>query len=323
MEALVVKDLRKDYGKLHALNGVSFSVHEGELFGLLGPNGAGKSTLIKIIPGTVKSNGGTVSLFGKPVDRKLIGIVPQDDSLYSELTVKENLMFFGSLYGVSKDKLNKVSNQLITMLGLKNKKNALTKTLSGGMRKRLNIGCSIMHEPKLLIMDEPTVGLDPESRRLVWKIIRDIHNRGVTIIITTHYMDEADMLCDRVAIITNGVVAAIGSPDELRDSAGEDVIEIETKSGQLDALLKFSEIIPDVTSVDIVYKTLRIKTFEAEAILPKIIKYSQKIGEELTNVNVRKATLEDAFVILTGGTAEIKKSNKKLSGIPKVEEWKK
>lgn len=323
MEAIKIKEVSKSFGDLEALKKASLSIGKGQIFGLLGPNGAGKSTLINIISGLLRQDSGVVEIFGKTGDKKIIGVTPQENSFYEELSVWENLVFFGHMYGVPGKKLNKRVEGLIRSLELWDKKDTPAGYLSGGMKKRLSVGCSLVHEPKILILDEPTVGLDPDARQVLWRIVQDTHKKGVTIIITTHYMDEADFLCDRIAIMHRGNVIAIGKPSELKNLVGEDVIEIKTSPGESnEELLSFAKIIPAVSSVGENVGKPRIRTKKADEVLPKLIKYANKINEKVVRVNVRKTTLEDVFMTLTQEKDEkpsLKESDEKL-GRTKVEE---
>jgi len=208
MSLLFVENLVKRFGDLVAVDGVSFHVDTGEVFGLLGPNGAGKSTTMMIISRVLNHDAGTVRLDGTPVDRRLLGVVPQDLAIYAELTASENLSFFGSLYGLSGRLLADRVTEALDRVGLTNRRNDLSVTFSGGMKRRLNFAAAILHRPKLLILDEPTVGVDPQSRSHLLDCVRSLRADGTAVIYASHYMEEVEALCSRVAIIDHGRVLA-------------------------------------------------------------------------------------------------------------------
>ena len=234
MEKIIeIRSLSKNYGDFSALKDVSLSIEKGTIFGLLGPNGAGKSTLIKVLSCQSRPSSGNAYISGLDVvsDKRdvlsIIGIVPQENSFYDELTINENLLYFGSLYGIQVIEIKKRSHKILKMLQLEDKSKSRASTLSGGMKTRLNIACALMHKPEVLILDEPSVGLDPVSRKALWDTIREVHEEGTTILITTHYMEEADILCDRLLIMNRGRIVIEGEPGELKNTAGEKVIQIQ------------------------------------------------------------------------------------------------
>jgi|SRR3989344_4931274 len=216
-----VKDLRKNYKKFEALKGISYNVKEGEIFGILGPNGAGKSTMIKILTCFHKPTSGTVKINSIPIKntseiKKIIGWVPQDETFYEKLTVEENLEYFASLYNIPKKLFRQRLDDLLKLLQIENKKKAIASSLSGGMKRRLSIAIALIHNPKVIYLDEPTSGVDPVSRRALWNIIKKIKEKSITIIFCTHYMDEAELLCDRIAILMSGKIIIIDSPKNLK-----------------------------------------------------------------------------------------------------------
>jgi len=219
--AVDVKNLAKVINEKIIVDRISFSVEEGEVFGLLGANGSGKTTTFNMLSGLLKSSSGSIKINGMSTAkgtgfRKQIGFVTQHDSFYDTLTVRENLEFFASQFGLSKNETNERIKKLLEQTQLTNKSNALASKLSGGMKKRLNMACSLVHDPKIIFLDEPTVGLDPVVRRGIWKMIQDLHGMKKTIIITSHYMEEVERLCGRVAIMFGGRVMASGTPSELK-----------------------------------------------------------------------------------------------------------
>src|SRR3989344_4994769 len=218
---LIVKNLIKKYKDFVALKGISYQVNDGEIFGILGPNGAGKSTMIKILTCFHKPTSGEVIISGIPIDKKedikkLIGWVPQEDTFYPSLTIEENLEYFASLYDLKKKDYKKKISDLLDILQIANKKNSLAGSLSGGMKRRLSMAIALVHNPQVIYLDEPTAGVDPVSRRSIWDAIRKIKSMGLTVIFCTHYLDEADILCDRIAILRSGEIIASGTPKELK-----------------------------------------------------------------------------------------------------------
>lgn len=273
------KNLVKTYGEKKALDGVSFSVRRGEIFGLIGPNGAGKTTTIKILTTLVKPDEGEVfingfDLFKEPQEvKKIIGVVPQENNLDRDLTVYENLLIYGKLHKV-KDLKRKIE-EMLKLVELWERKNSLVSTLSGGMQRRLVIARAFLPNPPLLFLDEPTVGLDPQIRKFIWEIIRRSKVKGKTIILTTHYIEEAENLCDRIGIIHKGKIIAMGTPSELKEGLGRFVVEHINGDGKL-----FQWI---------------CKT-EEEAY--------RLVQEKKIPVTVRKINLEDVFINLTGRKIE-------------------
>jgi len=230
--ALKVEGLKKSYKRVHALKGISFEIKRGELFSLLGPNGAGKTTTIRILTGLTKPDEGSIFVFGQKLSKneisakKLIGYVPQQVNLDVELTVYENLLIHGLLFGMSLREIKERIEELLTLADLVDRRSAKVKELSGGMRRRLLIVRALLHKPKLLLLDEPTVGLDPHIRRKIWHLIKQIQEKGASILLTTHYMEEAEYLSDRVAFIFNGNILRVGKPKDLIEELGEFAIDI-------------------------------------------------------------------------------------------------
>ena len=235
--ALKVEDLKKSYKKVQALKGISFELRKGELFSLLGPNGAGKTTTIRILTGLIKPDGGSIFVFGEDITKnyisakRLIGYVPQHINLDVELTVYENLLIHGLLFGMSLKEIKKRIDELLAFADLAQRRKTKVKDLSGGMKRRLLIIRALLHQPKILLLDEPTVGLDPHIRRKIWHLIKQIQEKGASILLTTHYMEEAEYLSDRVAFIFNGVIHRVGKPRELIEELGSYVIDIYTDDG--------------------------------------------------------------------------------------------
>lgn len=228
--AVEIKNLKKVFGNLTAVNGISFDIKKGEIFGLLGPNGSGKSTTIRMLCGVITPTEGEGTVLGYDLRndsekiKSNIGYMSQHFSLYGDLTVNENLDFYGNIFGMNKQDIHKRKAELIEMANLRGKENALARTLSGGWKQRLALGCALIHNPSLLVLDEPTAGVDPVSRREFWKTITELSTQGVTILVTTHYMDEASV-CDRIGFIYNGDIISINTPEGHYSELGLDNIE--------------------------------------------------------------------------------------------------
>lgn len=220
MKILEVKDLTKKYGDMVAVNGISFSVEQGEIFGLVGPNGAGKSTTINMITGLLVPNGGSITFDGGQSFQKWrgnIGLVPQDLAIYPELSARENVNFFAGLYGLKGAKLKERVEFALEMVGLLDQEKKHSEHFSGGMKRRLNIACALAHKPKLIIMDEPTVGIDPQSRNYILEGIKALKDAGTTVIYTSHYMEEVNEICDRILIVDHGTVVESGATEEIKE----------------------------------------------------------------------------------------------------------
>jgi ABC-2 type transport system ATP-binding protein len=228
--AIKVSNLKKTFGDVLAVNGISFVIKKGEIFGLLGPNGSGKSTTIRMICGVITPSDGTGTVLGYDICKESeaikqrIGYMSQRFSLYGDLTVNENLDFYGNIFGMEKDQIIKRKAELIEMASLKGKEDALARTLSGGWKQRLALGCALIHNPEILVLDEPTAGVDPVSRREFWKTITLLSGQGVTVLVTTHYMDEA-AVCDRIGFIYNGGIISINTPEGHYEEMGMDNLE--------------------------------------------------------------------------------------------------
>ncbi|MEV0681966.1 ABC transporter ATP-binding protein [Actinosynnema sp. NPDC050436] len=292
--AVVVADIRKHYGDLKAVDGVSFTVAEGEFFGILGPNGAGKTTTLEIVEGLRKSDEGSVTLLGEnpwPRNTKLlprIGVQLQASSFFEKLTAKEQLQTFGSLYGVTAKK----ADEMLELVGLSDKANVQENKLSGGQRQRLSIACALVHDPDIVFLDEPTAALDPQARRNLWDVLRAIQARGKTIVYTTHYLDEAEILCDRVAIMDKGRILAMDAPATLVRGldAPTHVILQKGLLGVPDA--KAIEGVEDAQEDEV---SLTISTRKPAPVLSALAERGT-----LDGLQVRTATLEDVFLNLTG-----------------------
>ena len=293
-------NLKKQYGSVVAVDDVSFEVEKGETFGLLGPNGAGKTTTIQLLCGLIKPNGGTVTLGGKTdpslVEVRLsLGVVPQTLAIYQELSARQNLGFFGKMYGLSGRELNERIENCLEIAGLKKRSNDRVSKYSGGMKRRLNMVCSFLHEPPLLLLDEPTVGVDPQSRNLIFDTIENMKEQGRTIIYTTHYMEEAQRLCDRVAILDHGKILDIDSVDNLiKKHGGPSHIEAEFE----EKLSNPETIKQYIDSENVQFEEMKIR-FETGKPLESLAMLNRS-GIRFSTLKVQTANLEDVFLNLTG-----------------------
>ncbi|RLG77450.1 MAG: ABC transporter ATP-binding protein [Thermoprotei archaeon] len=304
MPLLVVQNVEKSYGEVKALKGVSLTLNGGELLALLGPNGAGKSTLIKIISGISRPDKGLVEIEGdnpaKPSVRTKMGLMPQEDSLYDELTGEENMMFYSRLYGLPEGVVKNKIKKLIDLVGLSEAGKRRVKTYSGGMRKRLSLAIALLNDPQLLILDEPTTGMDPAMRRETWNLIQGMKASGIGILLATHYMDEAEALADRVAIMDEGRIIVEGSPDELKDKYGPaSVIEVELYTTSEDALKNVKEVFPELKVSDGGF-SLTVFTQSPDTDVPTLIEKLYESKTSVKTVKVRRPSLEDVFMKLTG-----------------------
>jgi len=302
-----VEGLVKHYGAVTALDGVSFHVNKGEIFGLLGPNGAGKTTLIEIICGLRKFDDGKVTILGFDLVkdsykvRSLIGFCPQETLLYDLLSVKENFAFTASLYSMSSREFKEKLDYFSKILGVEEFLNRKVKELSGGMKRRANLATSIIHDPPIIILDEPTVGFDPNVKREFWELIKSLQENGKTVLLSTHDMYEADELCDRVAIMDKGKIVALDKPQMLKEKfGGEALINIKMKEPLTKEGLTFFEKY-NVTLKD---EEIQIFTKNPWKIMPEITKKLISKGLLTEKIEVAEPTLEDVFVKLTGRRLE-------------------
>ena len=308
MVAIEVKNLTKKFDGFTAVNNISFEVKTGELFGLLGPNGAGKTTTINMLSTLLIPTSGSAKVAGydiikeKDNVRKSIGIVFQEPALDNKLTGRENLEFHAAMYGMDKNERKKRAEEVLELVELSDKAGVLVENYSGGMKRRLEIARGLIHRPKVLFLDEPTLGLDAQARRRIWDYIRKLNEeKEVTIILTTHYMEEADFLCDRVAIIDHGKIADMDSPKNLKDMLGGDVITLEI-GGDIDEFLKDIDSLKFVKSVKKHNNQITMTVNTGERRIPEVIKIAQKEGFDVKSVSLHKPSLEDVFLHFTGRT---------------------
>lgn len=297
---LEVSHLHKGYGKKQALQDVSFSLRAGTSFGFLGPNGAGKSTTMKILTGIVKSDSGQVKLFGQDITNdsdavaKYIGYVPQEITLYEQLSAYDNLDFFGQAYGVGGNLLKQRIREVLEKTGLADRAKDQVKTFSGGMKRRINIAAALLHRPKLLILDEPTVGIDPQSRNHIFEMIRELNNEGVTIIYSTHYMEEVEALCDEVAIMDQGSVKAIGPLGELLERYGRKAIYIEASG------LKEPPHDPDISRSTKEGSGWVLETERVGEVMQRLLRTASLERWDVKQLDVMRPSLENVFLTVTG-----------------------
>lgn len=308
MSILELKNVIKKYNDFEAVKGVSFTINEKEIFGLLGPNGAGKSTVISMICGLLNITEGEILFLGKSMKRanvkakKQLGLVPQDIALYNNLSAFDNVKFFCSLYGYAGQQLEKRVNNALDYVGLLDKAKDLPSTFSGGMKRRLNIACAIAHTPELIILDEPTVGIDPQSRNHILESIKHLNKQGTTIIYTSHYMEEVEAICTRVGIMDHGNLIALGTKEELKN-------KVNDKNTYLVSINSANKInIDDITSIDGVIEAhldnndIRIDTYKDANNFDKIVSYLVINNIQVKNIQNQAPDLETVFMSLTGRT---------------------
>lgn len=306
MKILKIKSLVKKFGDNVAVDNIDLEIEGGEIFGLLGPNGAGKSTTINMISGLLTADKGNIQIFGKEMKKNLseikrnIGMVPQDIAIYEDLTAYENIHFFAGLYGLRGNELKERVFEALQFTGLTDRAKSFPKEFSGGMKRRLNIACAIAHRPKLIIMDEPTVGIDPQSRNHILESVKKLNEMGCTIIYTSHYMEEVEEICSRVAIIDHGKVIAEGTKEELKSiitNTNSVWITVDSiKNMKIEKLMEISGVL----SVETEESTVKINSSNDINNLDKIIQYFMLNNMSIKNVESKKPDLETVFLTLTG-----------------------
>ncbi|MEC1601760.1 MULTISPECIES: ABC transporter ATP-binding protein [Bacillus] len=307
---LQAENIKKAYGKKTIVKGISFSLRKGESFGLLGPNGAGKSTTISMISGLVPLDGGEITVGGYVIGKdtnkakQKIGIVPQEIALYPTLTAQENLVFWGKMYGLTHGEAKKRSTEVLEYVGLTERAKDKIETFSGGMKRRINIGAALMHKPELLIMDEPTVGIDPQSRNHILETVKQLNETGMTVIYTSHYMEEVEYLCDRIGIIDQGEMIAIGTKNDLCSRLGGDTIIQMTVSGADEGFLSAVRSLAHVNDVTVSESELKIEVAAAhhEKVVTSLLAEAAAHQTNLLSLQVQEPNLERLFLNLTGRT---------------------
>ncbi len=310
MEAIVVEGLRKQFDPPKgpvAVNDVSFEIQEGEVFSLLGPNGAGKTTVISILSCLLKPDAGEARVGGFSVTKeaekvkRLIGVVPQDIALYEDLSGRENLLFWGRMYGLRGAALNKRVDEVLELIGLVDRQKDRVQKYSGGMKRRVNIGAALLHSPRLLYLDEPTVGIDPQSRRAILEGVKAFNAAGVTVLYTTHYMEEAQELSDRIGIMDKGAMIALGTQDELVRLVGEQTrIDLAVDRAAQTLATKWRGL-PGVSSVsDPENGRVGLLVDDANTLMPQLFDEARTAGARITEINLAEPNLEMVFLHLTG-----------------------
>jgi len=306
VKALKVTALEKDFGEIQAVKGIDFSVSKGSIFSLLGPNGAGKSTTISMISGLLEPTGGDATIMGYSIRdqglaaRRELGIVPQDLALYEDLSARENLAFWGKMYNLRGRELQSRMDEVLEIIGLSERQKGRVSKFSGGMKRRLNIGVALLHEPPVLILDEPTVGIDPQSRRKILDSLIDLNKKGTTILYTTHYMEEAQELSDQIAIMDHGAIIASGTHAELTRIVGEyDRVDLAL-SGSSEVVVDSWQQVTGVHSLSAENGTMTLLVDDSNTVLPRLFESATAAGLRITSVEIHEPNLETVFLHLTG-----------------------
>ena len=307
--AIETARLGKVYDGVTAIQGLSFKVFAGEIFGLLGPNGAGKSTTLRILITLLRPTTGQATVLGHDVVREAdcvrrsVGYVPQERAIDRFLTGREHLLLLGDLYHLSKDETRRRIAELLKLVDLEDQADRPAKTYSGGMKRKLDIACGLLPNPKILFLDEPTLGLDVQSRLRIWDYVRRLHERGMTIVLTTNYLDEADRLCDRLAIIDGGRIKALGSPSELKAGLGGDIVSVTLGAGEMtrvEALASALKGLPSIKSISTKPTGLDIRVESPEKALPAVLEAANRLACRIDFIDYHRPRLDDVFVAHTG-----------------------
>ena len=325
--AIIVEHLVKKFGEFTADDDLNFSVKRNEIFGILGPNGAGKSTLIRMLTTLIKPTSGRATVMGFDVEKQTndvrcsIGVIPQANTIDSDLTAWESLDVYGKFYGMSRRERRENSTRLLQSVGLWEWKDKAAGTYSGGMRRRLEIARGLIHTPRVFFLDEPTTGLDPQSRRVIWELLEKLRNEGdLTILICTHYMDEADRLCDRLAIIDHGKIAALGTPEELKASVpGQDVVLVQFFQEIGEPMREALRGLPDVSDAALQGDHEARLVLSGEVVpLDGLLEVSRKLGNKVKSVSVQEPTLDDVFLNYTGRGLRDTVSSEYVMALPSI-----
>jgi ABC-2 type transport system ATP-binding protein len=303
---LIVKDLQKSFGENHAVRGVSFQVARGEVFGLLGPNGAGKTTTISMLTGLLPPTSGQVTVDKLDLKKDTnavkakLGLVPQELALYPVLSARDNLNFFGRIYGLRGKRLRERVDAVLEMVGLADRADEAIETYSGGMKRRINIAAGLLHEPEILFLDEPTVGVDPQSRNAIFEGVEALNRSGMTVIYTTHYMEEAQRLCHRVAIMDEGQIIALDTPAALIRSLGGGIILVGMGDEHTEAVAEEVAQLPSVRAAARSNGHLKVEASRAQEALIGVIEITNQQDVHLTSLQILEPNLETVFLHLTG-----------------------
>lgn len=305
-KAIHAQNLHKNYGEVQAVRGIDFDVGRGEVFSLLGPNGAGKTTTISMIACLFKPTRGEIHVMGHPVSsnpmavKSAIGVVPQDLAIYEDLSARENLMFWGKMYGIRGATLRQRADEVLEIVGLTDRQRGRTGKFSGGMKRRLNIGIALLHRPDVLILDEPTVGIDPQSRRNILDSVLELNRQGMTVLYTTHYMEEAQEISDHIAIMDHGQIIAHGTHDDLVRIIGEkDRLELRLNA-EPDSLLDEWRAMDGVSGVTVEDGHVTLLVEDSNVALPPLFESSARAGVRILSVDIQEPNLETVFLHLTG-----------------------
>jgi ABC-2 type transport system ATP-binding protein len=300
------QNLIKRYGTIEAVKGISFAIRRGEIFGFLGPNGAGKTTTISMLSCLLEPTAGTAIVAGYDVVKassevkRRIGLVPQELALYPTLSARDNLNYFGRIYGLRERELRGRVDEVLEMVGLAERAKSAVKTYSGGMKRRLNIAAGLLHHPEVLFLDEPTVGVDPQSRNAIFEHVERLRGEGMTVLYTTHYMEEAERLCDRVAIIDEGRIVALDTPRKLIGDLGEGIIHLGIANGMADGILGRIRALPEVKNVARFDGKVRVEAARAQETLIRLLELFNSTDTDVTALEVLEPNLETVFLHLTG-----------------------
>jgi linearmycin/streptolysin S transport system ATP-binding protein len=306
MKAIETQDLKKSFGENRAVQGVSFNVEQGEIFSLLGPNGAGKTTTISMLSCLLRPDAGDARVMGHSIRtgemgvKSVLGVVPQEIALYEDLTARENLTFWGKMYGLRGSALTSRVNEVLDVIGLSDRANERVGKYSGGMKRRVNIGVALLHKPKVIYMDEPTVGIDPQSRRNILDSVVALKNQGMTVLYTTHYMEEAQELSDHIAIMDHGKLIACGTNDELVKLVGQQTRIDLTLSGEPVKISEAWRTIEGVKHVTLEEEKISVLVDDSNIVLPRLFETATLHSSRITSVDIREPNLEAVFLHLTG-----------------------
>ena len=305
-KAVKVRDLHKDFGEVYAVQGVDFDVNSGEIFSLLGPNGAGKSTIISMLACLLEPTKGEAWVMGHSITsdpmsvKEAIGVVPQDIALYPDLSARENLTFWGKMYGMRGSALRQRVDEVLEIIGLTDRQKGRVSKFSGGMKRRLNIGIALLHKPQVIFMDEPTVGIDPQTRRNILDSVKQLNQQGMTVLYTTHYMEEAQELSDHVAIMDGGKLIAYGTHEELVQIVGEqDRIDLVINAGS-ERVAKQWEQTDGVHQISAEDGNMTLLVSDSNVVLPRLFESATQAGVRITSVEIQEPNLEAVFLHLTG-----------------------
>jgi len=304
--AIEVNHLKKSFGDLQAVQDASFNAEAGEVLSLLGPNGAGKSTTISMLSGLLAPTGGDACIMGHSIIREpeaaksSLGVVPQDIALYPDLSARENLVFWGKMYGLRGATLKSRVDEVLEIIGLTDRQKDFVDKFSGGMKRRVNIGAALLHKPAVIIMDEPTVGIDPQSRRHILDNVKELNQKGMTVLYTTHYMEEAAELSDHIAIMDKGIVIAYGTHDELIKMVGEETridVTLNTEGEKVLAAWRATEGVAKIDSLD---GRVTALVDDSNRVLPRLFDAASKVNVRIMSVDIQEPNLETVFLHLTG-----------------------